>query len=91
MAQTVKSLSHEGNSQGSSLIGTLAKCATTWIGFPYIKAEKRDKLEVKDKHIHNTIHKIDNQQGPTLKHRELFQYLVITYKETECKKEHIYV
>ena len=77
--------------QGSSLVGTLAKCATTCICFPYIKVEKRDKFEVKDKHIHNTICKIDNQQGPTLKHRELFQYLVITYKERECKKEHIYV
>ena len=31
-----------------------------------------EKLEAWDKHIHTTIYKIDNQQGPTVQHRELY-------------------
>ena len=33
-----------------------------------IKGESggRDKLGVWDKHIHTTVYKIDNQQGPTV-------------------------
>ena len=31
----------------------------------------RDKLGVWDEHMHTTIYKIDNQQGPTVQHREL--------------------
>ena len=41
-------------------------------------------LGVWDEKIHTTIHKIDNQQGPTL-------YSVITYTRKECKKQWIYV
>ena len=32
----------------------------------------KDKLGVWDKHIHIAINKIDNQQGPTVYHRELY-------------------
>ena len=32
----------------------------------------RDKLEIWDWQIHNTVYKIDNQQGPTVQHRELY-------------------
>ena len=32
----------------------------------------RDKLGVWDYHRHTTIYKIDNQQGPTVEHRELY-------------------
>ena len=32
----------------------------------------RDKLGDWDWHIHTTIYKIDNQQGPTVEHRELY-------------------
>ena len=30
----------------------------------------RDGLGVWDRHVHTAIHKIDNQQGPTVYHRE---------------------
>ena len=32
---------------------------------------KRDSQGVGDGHVHTTIFKMDNQQGPTVKHREL--------------------
>ena len=32
----------------------------------------RDKLGVWDEQIHTTAYKIDNQQGPTVQHRELY-------------------
>ena len=32
----------------------------------------RDKLETGDEHIHTTICKIDNQQGPTVQNREIY-------------------
>ena len=35
----------------------------------------RDKLGVWDYHIHTTIYKIDNQQGPTVQHKELYSVL----------------
>ena len=31
-----------------------------------------DKLGAWNEHKHTTIYKIDNQQGPTVKHRELY-------------------
>ena len=31
-----------------------------------------DKLGVWDSQIHTTIYEIDNQQGPTVQHRELY-------------------
>jgi len=41
--------------------------------------------------MHPTICKIDEQQGPTVSHRELYiQYLVITYNGKEYEKEGIY-
>ena len=33
---------------------------------------ERDKLGVWDENIHTTMFKIDNQQGPTVQHRELY-------------------
>ena len=37
------------------------------------RGERRgDKLGVWDEHIHTTMYKIDNQQGPTVEHRELY-------------------
>ena len=32
----------------------------------------RNKLGVRDQHVHSTKYKIDNQQGPTVQHRELY-------------------
>ena len=32
----------------------------------------RDKLGVWDEQIHTTVYKIDEQQGPTVYHRELY-------------------
>ena len=36
-----------------------------------------------DDNINTTIYKIDNQQGPTVWHRELYSIFVITYKGKE--------
>ena len=43
--------------------------------YAYQKGEGwgEDKLGVWDQHIHTTIYKIDNQQGPTIQHRELLR------------------
>ena len=38
----------------------------TSLWLPKGKGWGRDKLEAWNKHIHTTIYKIDNQQGPTL-------------------------
>ena len=40
-------------------------------------------------HTHTTIHKTDNQEGPTVEHRELSQYSIITYMGKESEKEWI--
>ena len=40
---------------------------------------------------HVTIYKIDNQQGPTVQHRELYQYLVLTQNGNDSEKEYIYI
>ena len=58
----------------------------------------RDKLRVWD--IYTTTYKIDNQQRPTVQHRELqstifndtqsTQYFVITCKGKESEREYIY-
>ena len=37
------------------------------------------------------IYRIDKQQGPTVEHRELFQYPVINHNEKEHEKEYIYI
>ena len=37
--------------------------------------EREDKLGIWDQHIHTTINKIDNQQGPTVKNGILFNIL----------------
>ena len=39
----------------------------------YIK--NTSTLGVWDWHMHTTIYKIDNQQGPTVQHRELYSIL----------------
>ena len=38
---------------------------------------ERDKSAVQDKDIHTTIYKIDNQQGPTVQHKELYSIYCI--------------
>ena len=38
----------------------------------YQRGRGVDKLGVWDEQIHTTIYKIDNQQGPTVQHRELY-------------------
>ena len=35
----------------------------------------RGRLGVWDRHVHTAIYKIDNQQGPTVEHRELCSVL----------------
>ena len=37
-----------------------------------VKGERGDKSGAWDKQTHTTIYKIDNQQGPTVRHRELY-------------------
>ena len=47
----------------------------------------RDKAGMGDSHIHNTIHRIHNQQGPTVQHKELYaQYFVTICKGKESEK-----
>ena len=36
------------------------------------KGERRDKLGAWDLHIYITIYKVNNQQGPTVQHREFY-------------------
>ena len=47
----------------------------------------RDKVGIWDSLIHNTIYRIDNQQGPTVQHKELYaQYFVTICKGKESEK-----
>ena len=59
------------------------------------KGGGRDRLEVRDGHAQTAIFKMDNQQRPTIQHRELYyaQYYVTTYMGKEFEKEwiHVYV
>ena len=47
----------------------------------------RNKLGVRDQHVHSTKYKIDNQQGPTVQHRELYSILCDNlYEKRICKR-----
>ena len=50
----------------------------------------RDKRRVGDQHIHSSIYKIDNQQGPTVQHRELYSIFCNNYMGKESEKEWMY-
>ena len=50
-----------------------------------------DKLGIWGYQIHTTIYKIDKQQGPTVQHRQLFKYLVISYNGKESEKIYIHI
>ena len=39
----------------------------------------------------HSIHKIDNHQGPTVYHRELYLIFCIAYKGKGSEKEYIYI
>ena len=52
--------------------------------------EREDKLGIWDQHIHTTINKIDNQQGPTVKKWDFIQYFIITHREKNLEKN-IYI
>ena len=41
------------------------------------KRWREDKLGVQDSHVHAAIFKVDNQQGPTVQHRDSAQYYVM--------------
>ena len=41
-------------------------------GFQRRNMVERDKLGVWDYHTQTTVYKIDNQQGPTVEHREIY-------------------
>ena len=43
------------------------------------------------KYTHTTMHKIDNQQGPTVEHRELYSILCNNLYEKRIWKRWIYV
>ena len=40
--------------------------------YGYQRGRERDKSGAWDDHTHSTIYKIDNQQRPTVEHRELY-------------------
>ena len=42
------------------------------------KMVRRDSEAVWDRHIHTTLFKIDNVQGPTVQHRELWSMLYVS-------------
>ena len=44
-------------------------------GYQYGKVGGRDSWEVWDWHVHTAIFKLDNQQGPTVYHRDLCSIL----------------
>ena len=53
-----------------------------------------DKLGDLDWHVHSTIYKIDNQQGPTEGQKDSTEYFLITYQGKEsdmCVYIYIYV
>ena len=51
----------------------------------------RNKLGDLDCHVHTTIYKTDNQQEPTVGHRNSTQYPVMLYMGQESKTEWVYV
>ena len=55
-------------------------------GFQRGNTAGRNKLGSWDQHIHTTIYKIDKRHGPTISHRELTQYSVITSMGNESEK-----
>ena len=40
------------------------------------EGQGRDRLRVLDGHVNTAIFKIDNQQGPTVQHRKLFNIML---------------
>ena len=40
------------------------------------EGQGRDRLKVLDGHVNTAIFKIDNQQGPTVQHRKLFNVML---------------
>ena len=40
---------------------------------------------------HTTVYRMDNQQGPTVEHREVYSIFVITYKGKESGKKYVCV
>ena len=46
----------------------------------------RDKRGVGDQHIHSSIYKIDNQQGPTVQHRGLYSIFCDNLHEKRIHK-----
>ena len=56
-------------------------------GYQREKVRGRDKLRHWDEHIHTTIYKVDNQQGPTIQHRNYTQHSVMIYMGKESEKD----
>ena len=59
-------------------------------GYQRGKVTERDKLGVWDWHIHTTIIKIDNQQGPLVYHGELCSIFGNSLNEKRIQKRRIY-
>ena len=51
---------------------------------------RRYRLEVQDQHIHSTVYKTDNQQGPTVGSENSIQHSTMAYIGKETQKEWIY-
>ena len=51
----------------------------------------RDSQGVWDGHVYTAIFKMDNQQGPTVQHRELFSILCNNLNGKRFEKEQIYI
>ena len=51
---------------------------------------RRYRLEVQDQHIHSTVYKTDNQQGPTVGSENSIQHSTMAYIGKESQKEWIY-
>ena len=63
-------------------IETDLKISKTNLWLPKGKCGGRDKSEAWDEHTHTTIYKIDNQQGLTVQHSELYSI----FCDNLCKK-----
>ena len=60
-------------------------------GHQRVKVKGRDKLGDWDQHIYTTIYKINNRQGLTVQHREIYSVLCNNLYGKESEKKQIYV
>ena len=59
-------------------------------GSQTVMTEHSNFTSIFKKHIHTIIYKIENQQGPTVQHKELYSILCNSLYGKEVEKEQIY-